>query len=127
MSGTVGSHSYSEPILLLAEGARRPWLDTLKLGLSCLAGWSSRVSSGIAFADLCCIWNALEFSFLLRGSGCSPTEASAVSHSQNNCKKQGMIPVTRKKDISDKLVFHRDAEILRDQVENDGTKNKVLL
>lgn len=39
-----------------------------------------------------------------------------------------MISAARIKHVfADKLIFHRDTEILGDQVENNGTKNKLLL
>lgn len=83
-----------------------------------------------AFTELCCVWNALWFSFLLSNCVCSPTERPDALYSEVYCKRQVVIPVASKK--MSVITFPCDTEegtfeIRRDHSENDGTKNKILL
>lgn len=50
-----------------------------------------------AFTELCCVWNALSFSFLLSTCVCSPTERPDALYSDVYCKKQVVMPFASKK------------------------------
>lgn len=50
-----------------------------------------------AFTELCCVWNALSFSFLLSTCVYSPTERLDALYSDVYCKKQVVMPFASKK------------------------------